>query len=50
MAIKLTDLIARVPPEVEVKVRSVRDEARPFVRPTLEAECRLVFRTALIMF
>ena len=45
MPIKLTDLIARVPAEVEAKVRRVRDQARPAVQEALRAECRLVFRT-----
>lgn len=45
MPIKLTDLIASVAPEVESRVRRVRDEARPFVRDVLRAECRLEFRT-----
>jgi hypothetical protein len=45
MPIKLTDLIARVPADVEAKVRRVRDKARPIVQEALRAECRLVFRT-----
>jgi hypothetical protein len=46
MAIKLTDLFARVPPEVEARVRRARDQARPAVQEALRAECRLVLRTA----
>jgi hypothetical protein len=45
MPIKLTDLIARVPVEVEEKVRRARDQARPVVQDALRAECRLFFRT-----
>jgi len=46
MAIKLTDLFARVPPEVEARVRRARDQARPAVQDAMRAECRLVLRTA----
>src|SRR5665648_253856 len=46
MPIKLTDLIARVPREVEARVRRARDQAQPVVREALRAECRLMFRTA----
>jgi hypothetical protein len=46
MPIRLTDLIARVRPEVESKVRRVRDQVRPIVQEALRAECRLVLRTA----
>jgi len=46
MPIKLTDLIARVPREVEARVRRVRDQAQSVVRDALRAECRLMFRTA----
>lgn len=45
MPIKLTDLIARVPAEVEARVRRVRDQVRPIVQEALRAECRLVLRT-----
>src|SRR5262245_18118414 len=45
MPIKLTDLIARVPPEVEAKVRRLRDQVQQAVRDPLRAECRLMFRT-----
>ena len=41
----LADLIARVPSEVEAKVRLVRDRARPALQEALRAECRLVLRT-----
>jgi hypothetical protein len=46
MPIKLIDLIARVPPEIETRVRRARDQARPILQEALRAECRLVFRTA----
>ncbi|MDI3469867.1 MAG: hypothetical protein OJF62_001930 [Pseudolabrys sp.] len=45
MPIKLTELIERVPPAVEEKVRRVRDQVQPAVREALRAECRLMFRT-----
>jgi hypothetical protein len=45
MAIKLTDLLRRVSPDVETRVRRVRDQARPVVQEALRAECRLVIRT-----
>jgi hypothetical protein len=45
MTIKLTDLIQRVPPEVESKVKRVRDQARPVLQEALRSECRLVMRT-----
>lgn len=45
MPIKLTDLIARVPREVEARVRRMRDQARPTIQDALRAECRLEFRT-----
>jgi hypothetical protein len=45
MAIKLTDLIAQVPREVETKVQRVRDDARSTLQDALRAECRLVMRT-----
>lgn len=45
MPIKLTDLIARVPTEVEAKVKSVRDQTRSVLQEALRAECRLVLRT-----
>jgi hypothetical protein len=45
VAIKLTDLIDRVPPEVEAKVRRVRDQVRLVVQQALRAERRLVLRT-----
>jgi hypothetical protein len=45
MPIKLTDLIARVPAEVEARVRRIRDQVRPIVQEALRAECRLVLRT-----
>lgn len=46
MPIKLTELIARVPLEVEDQVRRTRDQARPALQEALRTECRLVFRTA----
>jgi hypothetical protein len=45
MPIRLTDLIARVPAEVEEKVRRVRDQTRAVLQEALRAECRLVMRT-----
>ncbi len=45
MPIKLTDLIARVPAEVEGQVRQMRDQSRSFLQDALRAECRLVMRT-----
>lgn len=45
MPIRLTDLIDRVPPAVEQKVRRARDQVQPAVREALRAECRLMFRT-----
>ena len=45
MPIKLTDLIERVTPTVEEKVRRVRDQVQPAVREAMRAECRLMFRT-----
>lgn len=44
--IKLTDLIARVPSEVETKVRRVRERARPALQQALRSECRVLLRTA----
>jgi hypothetical protein len=46
MAIKLTDLFARVPPKVETRARRARDQARPAVQDAMRAECRLVLRAA----
>jgi hypothetical protein len=45
MAIRLTDILRRVSPDVEARVRRVRDQARPVVQEALRAECRLVIRT-----
>jgi hypothetical protein len=45
MPTKLTDLVARVPAEVEGRVRRVRNQVRPIVQEALRAECRLVLRT-----
>ena len=45
MPISLADLIARVPAEVELKVKRVRDQARPVLQEALRTECRLVLRT-----
>ena len=45
MPILLTDLIARVPAEVETKVRRVRDQNRTVVQEALRSECCLVMRT-----
>jgi hypothetical protein len=45
MAIRLVDLIQRVPAEVESKVKHARDHARSVLQDALRAECRLVMRT-----
>jgi hypothetical protein len=45
MAIKLTDLIERVPREVESKVQRICDDAGQTVRDALRSECGLVMRT-----
>lgn len=45
MSIKLADLIASVPPEVEATVKRVRDRTRSELQEALRTECRLVFRT-----
>jgi hypothetical protein len=46
MAILLEQLIERVSPDVESRVRQTRDKARPFLQEALRSECRLVMRTA----
>ena len=46
MPIKLTNLIARIPPEVEAKVKRVLDKTRPVIQETLRTECRLWMRTS----
>lgn len=45
MPIKLSDLIARVPPEVEARVQRVREDARSVLQEALKTETRLVMRT-----
>ena len=45
MPIKLTDLIARVSPAVEEKVRRTRDRERTKLQNALRSECRLVLRS-----
>ncbi len=45
MAIRITDLIQRVPTSVEQLVRRVRDQARPVLQEALRTECRLMMRT-----
>lgn len=45
MAILLTDLISRVPPAVEQRVRRIRDNTRSVIQDALRAECRLLLRT-----
>lgn len=45
MPIKLTDLIAKVPPQVEARVKRTRDGSRSVLQDALRAECRLLFRT-----
>lgn len=46
MPIKLTDLIARVPAEVEARIKRVRDQTRPVLQEALRTECRLMMRTS----
>jgi len=45
MPILLTELVSRVPTQVEAIVRRVRDQVRPQLQEALRAECRLVMRT-----
>jgi len=45
MRIRPTDPTARVPAEVEGRVRRVRDQTRSILQDALRAECRLVLRT-----
>jgi hypothetical protein len=45
MPIRLTDLIARVPAEVEGSVRRVRDQMRATLQEALRTETRLMMRT-----
>jgi hypothetical protein len=44
MPILLTELLAKVPPGVEERVRRIRDQVQKIVRDALREECRLVFR------
>src|SRR5258707_15714865 len=44
MPISLTELIARVPLGIELRVRRVRDQVQKTVRDALREECRLLFR------
>jgi len=46
MPIWLTDLIEKVPAEVEGRVKRVRDQTRAAIQEALRAECRLVLRNA----
>jgi hypothetical protein len=46
MPIRLTDLLAKVPVEVEAKVKRARDQNRSVVQEALRSECRLVMRTS----
>ncbi len=46
MPIRLTDLIARVPADVETKVKRARDRNRSVLQEALRSECRLVMRTS----
>lgn len=46
MAIRLIDLIARIPTEVKDEVRRTMAKTRPIVQEALRTECRLVMRTA----
>ena len=45
MAIRLQDLLRRVPEGVKARVREARDRTRPVLQEALRAECRLVLRT-----
>lgn len=45
MPIRLTDLLRRVPAEVETEVKRVRDQTRSTLQEALRTECRLVMRT-----
>lgn len=45
MPILLTDLLKRVPKEVEERVRATRDRARTVLRDAIRAECRLSMKT-----
>lgn len=45
MPILLTDLLKRVPKEVEDRVRATRDRARTVLRDAIRAECRLSMKT-----
>src|SRR5947208_2642525 len=46
MPIRLTDLFAKVPAEVEAKVKRARDQNRSALQEALRSECRLVMRTS----
>src|SRR5262245_6896999 len=46
MPIRITDLISRVPADVEVRVRRTRDQTRSALQDALRAECRLQLRGA----
>ncbi|MBE7539338.1 MAG: hypothetical protein HS122_13110 [Opitutaceae bacterium] len=45
MAIYLNDLIGRIPPTVESRVKRVRDQTRSVIQEALRTECRLHMRT-----
>lgn len=45
MAVLLRDLLDRVPPEVERRVRATRDRSRNVLREAIRAECRFAMRT-----
>jgi len=45
VAIKLVDLLSRISPDVEGRVKRLRNEARSVVQDALRSECRLLMRT-----
>jgi hypothetical protein len=45
MAITLTELLERVSPEVEKRVKDTRERTQSVLRDALRSECRLVFKT-----
>jgi hypothetical protein len=45
MSIRLEELLAKVPPEVEKRVKDASDEARRSLQDAMREECRLLMRT-----
>jgi hypothetical protein len=45
MTIRLEELLAKVPPEIEKQVKDTRDGARALIQSALREECKLVMRT-----